>query len=739
MWVRQRSRVGRDRVARTERAIVRLHALILASLGIVALVSAGGPSSPALVWVSSGLWIVVASDLVVRGERPVHLLALGAALAAGSWAQADVVPGALPSGAAVGVLGLSAARLVTALAFAATMAAAAATSIGITALARPTVLLTTVDDAVLSVSMALAIRILLRMVDDAAVRQRDADLELARAREAEVHAAAARVAAERAARALHDDVLTALRGIASGWPEDVVRRDARRAVESIAGAATATDRDLPDARQDAGTITTLVREIVAHSPLDLDVVVHGDLRSAVLTSESGAALVRAAGEALRNAERHGGVRSAMLRIVAAPEELELVVIDHGIGPRGGIVAGFGLESSIRAPLARLGGTARFEETPGGGLTVTMALPLGERPAQALSRLSETYYATTASSIERNQVTDVILPIVAAYTYIGARNSGAWDQPVLSWLLLLGFTAVSVVATGRLRTGAPTRWWVAGVVLGLVLLTAIGLAGAPSGAMLDFRGWPVGYAAVVVALLLLVLPARVGVAVLAPLPVLVVVAQRIDPSLSDGATPWSAVNAALMLPLGLMAVGGMLRRVGRRVEADLSRAADLWWRDAARGSAAWVAEVHLAHTRERVSPWLEAVAEGAVPVAHSEAVATARSLALEVRDDLYAPGFFTDELRLAVRRFRRDGGQVRIRASDGSEPPARGAGPVVRELVHRLGSDHCITLSFGTGSDGSWRLVAVPPIPEVEDWLGGTCRAVSDADRTVIESREGVPA
>jgi signal transduction histidine kinase len=734
VWVPQRERVGSDRVARTERAITRLHALILASLGALGLLVAGAPAGgPLLVWLSGSLWILVAVDVLARGERPVHLPLLLTALAAGSWAQADVVPGALPAGLAVGIFGLSAARLLQAPAFQMAMLAAAGTSIGITAYARPSVLMSTVDDAVLSVSMALAIRALLRTVNSTAEKLRDADECLASARMLEAAAIADRAATERVARALHDDVLTALRGIASGWPADVARRDARHAVEAIARAAAPAADGARGIPADAGDLGTLVRDVTSRSPVEVALEIHGDPRDAALQPPHVEALSRAIGESLRNVARHAGTTHATLRLDIGTAALGAAVIDHGQLADGSVAPGFGLRTSVREPLEQVGGTVRFEPTVGGGLTVAMNLPYPRGRREG--RLARAYRQTMTASQLQARATSLVLPLAAAYSYIAARNSSAWPEPAASWLVLIGMTAVLAVLVRRLRAQPPTARWLAGVGASLSALTAFGLAAAPPGAMLDFRGWPVGYAAVIASMLLLVVPAPVGLAVIAPLPAVVVVAQRLDPGLSDGSAPWSAVNAALMLPLGLLGVGVALRRVGRRIDADLATAARLWLEDAGRRAAARVAEVHLANTRARVAPWLRAIADGSVSPESPDAAAFAEVLALEVRDDLYAPGFFTDELRDAVGRFRRRGGHVRIRPT-GMEQSKHAAGVLLRALVEHLDAPCRLTLSFGNGVDPrqGWRLVTVPEAPEAALELAGPYRVVSDGDRTVIQAR-----
>ena len=91
------------------------------------------------------------------------------------------------------------------------------------------------------------------------------------------------------------------------------------------------------------------------------------------------ALADAAGEALTNAAKHAGVDtvSAMVRI--GERETTVFVRDRGRGFEPGKAAdgeGRGIEGSIEARLARVGGKARIESSPEEGTEVELTVPVG---------------------------------------------------------------------------------------------------------------------------------------------------------------------------------------------------------------------------------------------------------------------------------------------------------------------------------------------------------------------------
>jgi hypothetical protein len=109
-------------------------------------------------------------------------------------------------------------------------------------------------------------------------------------------------------------------------------------------------------------------------------------------------------------------------------------------------------------------------------------------------------------------------------------------------------------------------------------------------------------------------------------------------------------------------------------------------------------------------------------------------ATEVRDDLYALGVFTPELRSAVSAYRARGGVVQIRPGFALGENHQ-AGPLLYELVNRLADGHKITLTppDGSGPCAGTRIAVTPPdgtLAEVLGSLGLEATVSSDQARSV---------
>jgi two-component system NarL family sensor kinase len=91
-------------------------------------------------------------------------------------------------------------------------------------------------------------------------------------------------------------------------------------------------------------------------------------------------------EAITNAVRHSGAGRIEITLgVAAGAGLSIEVRDDGTGQLAGWQPGVGV-TSMRERAAELGGSCRFEASPGGGGQVIALLPVDGRPSPAQATL-----------------------------------------------------------------------------------------------------------------------------------------------------------------------------------------------------------------------------------------------------------------------------------------------------------------------------------------------------------------
>ncbi len=87
------------------------------------------------------------------------------------------------------------------------------------------------------------------------------------------------------------------------------------------------------------------------------------------------AVTDAVHEALTNVAKHAGVDSAVVRAFSADGRVVVSVLDQGCGfDPSSVVGGLGLEKSIRARLAAVGGEARIDSQPRAGTYVELSVP-----------------------------------------------------------------------------------------------------------------------------------------------------------------------------------------------------------------------------------------------------------------------------------------------------------------------------------------------------------------------------
>jgi signal transduction histidine kinase len=213
------------------------------------------------------------------------------------------------------------------------------------------------------------------------------------------------VAEERArfGRDLHDGTMQSLyaaglylESVAITSTDTYTRRQVRQVVEGLNTTIRQIREYISGLRQpdaDAPMIVArlqeLARQYARETRVVVDVRVRGVDSAGPLPDEAGPHLEQVLREALSNAARHGRATQIDVELAFAPDELDLIVIDNGIGiadPPGH--AGEGLRN-IRERARRLGGRAEIGPVVGGGTRVSLALPLDiEAPDESDSQPQE---------------------------------------------------------------------------------------------------------------------------------------------------------------------------------------------------------------------------------------------------------------------------------------------------------------------------------------------------------------
>ena len=170
---------------------------------------------------------------------------------------------------------------------------------------------------------------------------------------------------------LHDEAVQVLEVAAGGVETDVARL---RAFASRAAAHLRSAIDSAD--PPTGGLTGAFARVAARfSTIGFTVAVGYEGALAALPDAASEVLTGAATEALNNVYKHSGCDRAWLRVRDRGFGVEVVVEDRGRGFDLGVVrAGFGIERSMRARMAGVGGTVEVSSAPGAGTRVSLWLP-----------------------------------------------------------------------------------------------------------------------------------------------------------------------------------------------------------------------------------------------------------------------------------------------------------------------------------------------------------------------------
>ncbi|GAA1911991.1 sensor histidine kinase [Nocardioides hwasunensis] len=728
------------------RSILGAHACLLISLAaftalpLMGRISLRDPSVPQRLAISLVL-VAVAIDVFRRGERRTHLVVLGLAflLLTPVLATQPVTNDSTVS-LTLTAVGIMAARLLAmgrALALVAVLGSIHVLSLWWLDLPNTGL---SFDEMVLVVATAAAAIGFVNAMQAGAIAtervreaNRERELEITRA-EAEL------VARTMSRRVLHDDVLGTLHLLSDPVaPTQRAAQQCRSTAEVIRGvlatsdgpegereARPAPDADLPE------TWAELVARLRAAAPVAVRTVVVGrPQRLPTLSEPQAAVLLRAAGEGVRNAVRHGRVDGVTIQVSADRDEVRVEVLDRGVGPGDSPQKGFGLRESVERPLAALGGRSVLLSRPGGGAGLLLVVPRDHAGV-----LDHAHGLTHRALVPMRTLSrTVAVPLAAAWCAIAvhsvAVHPSTWPALVVcaAWVLL----TASIVL--RMEGAGPDTRWVSTIAVAITAVQVVGIALLPAGGMLDFRSWNIGMSAVPLAVLVLSLPLPVGAVVLLLQVAVVLAASILRPELTHGLFPWGSLNAVVTAPLAALVLGTLIRRQGRALRRQRQRELALDQRRALEDWRAATTDLYFAHVRDEVLPWLDAIADGRVDPGAPDTVARARLLASAARDDLYAPGFFDDALRDQVARFRSAGGTVELRAGLVPGGHDRAIGHVLRGLLP-IAAGRRIIVTPPSGQESQVR-IAVVPAPHSADLVrlgeasAGTFKSDVDDFRAVL--------
>ncbi|WP_448808578.1 sensor histidine kinase [Agromyces bauzanensis] len=221
--------------------------------------------------------------------------------------------------------------------------------------------------------------------DELAAMHRDAGVTSERERLArEIHDTLAQsltglvLLAQRAGREIEATDVAGTTGAPSAMPPAagtvaLIEQTAREALGEAralvaANAPVRVESDLPDA------LTRLAERFTRET----GVRVTADVDEVQLGRDLEVVLLRCAQEGLANVRKHAHATSAVVRVVARDDAVELTVADDGVGVAGASESsGFGV-SGMRERLALVGGRLTLESGAGGGSVLRATVPASER-------------------------------------------------------------------------------------------------------------------------------------------------------------------------------------------------------------------------------------------------------------------------------------------------------------------------------------------------------------------------
>lgn len=472
-----------------------------------------------------------------------------------------------------------------------------------------------------------------------------------------------------AARLLHDEVIHSLRAICLP-PGAIDRAEVRHMTSQACDLLIRGSSDLGVAVADG--LTAALEEVATRSPLIVRVQCSREptLPDPVVTAIGGAVA-----EALRNVERHSGVREAVITVMSAPGGVEVDVRDEGAGFDTTRMTGpLGFDSSILGRLMEVGGSATVVSSPGNGTTVKICWVVAHR--DDFHDLSQRM-AGLAGTRTRLMI-GAGLPMLAYTMAQAALNRQLLADPAVA-VLVVGFSSVIIVAAllwGRTRP-IPALMSFGLIVTALATTTAGGL-GLKAGTSVEVAYFAAGAAAPALALLAFFRPHWESlVASIMATAAAVVMVHRMDPGWDTMGRALPAVTSNLVAVVAVLLARLTIDRASRSVlwDEEMERQAE-----SARAQLTIGRQVmadRLGRVRDWVLPFLAGVARGNPDPADPAVRQRAAVLEAAVRDDIRLGAAIDERARTLIADARSTGRQVEINA----EPEA--AATLPPRLVSRL--------------------------------------------------------
>jgi signal transduction histidine kinase len=200
--------------------------------------------------------------------------------------------------------------------------------------------------------------------------------------------AAAAAERDRMAREIHDTLAQGFTSIVAlsqavraelasnpGAAERHVELIQTTARDNLAEARTIVAGLTPAALAKASLAKALRRQcdkLTAQAGIPVTVAAEPDLPTLEMAAD--VVLLRSAQEALANVAKHAQATAVSVTLAATDGIVRLVVADNGVGLGDDHCEGFGLRG-MRARLAQMGGTMVVSDTPGGGVTLEIEVPI----------------------------------------------------------------------------------------------------------------------------------------------------------------------------------------------------------------------------------------------------------------------------------------------------------------------------------------------------------------------------